>query len=396
MPMDTSNAQTPLASPHHGTSPHLKLLVLQPTPFCNLNCDYCYLPDRAAKRSLSLDLLERIFHNLFASNLIETQFTVVWHAGEPLVMPVSFYEQAFQKIRALNVKGYHIVHSMQTNGTLINQEWCDFIKRYKVHIGVSIDGPAFIHDAHRKTRAGKGTHAAVMRGMALLQSNNIEFHVIAVITQQSLNFPDEIFYFFMKNSVKRVGFNIEEIEGVNTSSSLKKIGSEKRYQKFMRRIYDLTKNTPHSFVVREFEHILDFIVQEPNIIQSEQTVPFVILSIDCDGNFTTFSPEFLGLKSSVYGDFVLGNVWNDTFESVYTSQKFRSIYQDISRGVELCRNTCEYFPLCGGGAPVNKYFENGMLCSAETMYCRYTVKTPVDIVLDDLEKPSVLMVPEPL
>ena len=383
--MDNNYLQDSFAHISHSTLHPLKLLVLQPTPFCNINCDYCYLPQRSSKRFLSLDLLEKIFRNLFASTLIDTQCTVVWHAGEPCAMPLDFYEKAFQKIHELNAKNYRILHSMQTNGTLISEAWCEFIKKHNIHIGISIDGPAFIHDAHRKTRSGKGTHSSVMRGIELLRSYGIDFHAIAVITQQSLNFADEIFRFFLEQHITRVGFNIEEIEGMNTSSSLQKSGTETRYVKFMRRINELTKNAPQSFVVREFEHILNFIVQDSYIEQSEQTIPFSMLSIDCDGNFTTFSPEFLGLKSLIYGDFVLGNVENDTFESVYTSQKFQKIYQDITNGVELCRNTCEYFPLCGGGAPVNKYFENGTLCSTETMYCRYTVKIPVNLILDDLE-----------
>ncbi len=87
----------------------VKLVVIQPTPFCNLNCDYCYLPDRRSKDKLSLDLIEPIFKNLFNSKFIDKQFTVVWHAGEPLTMPVTFYESAFEKInrldRELNSKG---------------------------------------------------------------------------------------------------------------------------------------------------------------------------------------------------------------------------------------------------------------------------------------------------
>lgn len=73
--------------------------------------------------------------------------------------------------------------------------------------------------------------------------------------------------------------------------------------------------------------------------------PFSIISVDCDGNFTTFSPEFLGMKSSTYGDFVLGNVRNDTFESVCTTKKFQKMYQDITAGVELCQNS----GYCPGG-----------------------------------------------
>ena len=135
-------------------------------------------------------------------------------------MPVEFYEGAIRLIDELNTGGIEVSHSFQTNGTLINPAWCDFIKKNQVRIGVSVDGPAFLHDAHRKTRKGKGTHDRVMAGIRCLQERGIEFHVISVLTQEALDHPEEIFRFYVENGIQRVGFNIEEIEGVNTSSTL--------------------------------------------------------------------------------------------------------------------------------------------------------------------------------
>jgi uncharacterized protein len=383
--MDQSLPSPAFAYDGRDAGPLLKLLVLQPTPFCNLHCDYCYLPHRSSTRTLSLDGLSQIFRNLFASQLVQGQFTVVWHAGEPLVLPISFYEQALQTISALNIHNYPITHAIQTNGTLLTQGWCDFIKRTNFQIGVSIDGPAFIHDAHRHTRAGKGTHAAVMSGVALLQKNQIDFHVIAVITRHALNFPDEFFRFFMQHGVRKIGLNVEEIEGIHTSSSLGTEGTDHKFRHFMQRLYALAKTTNGTFRIREFEHVHNAILHDAYDFPSEQTHPFAIISVDCEGNFTTFSPEFLGMQSATYGDFILGSVWLDAFESVRATPKFQALYQDIQSGVALCKNQCEYFALCGGGAPANKYYENGTLDSTETMYCRYTTKIPVDIVLQDLE-----------
>ena len=364
----------------------LDLLVLQPTPFCNINCDYCYLSDRISKRQLSLDLLEHIFVKLFASKLTGPQLSVVWHAGEPLVLPIAYYEAALKKIKSLNTRGCQIHHAIQTNGTLITQRWCDFFKASNIHVGVSVDGPAFIHDANRKTRSGRGTHAKIMEGISLLQENGINFHVIAVISQQSLNFPDEIFKFFIQHGIRRVGFNIEEIEGENTVTSLKYPGTDKRYVRFMSRIYELSKITQGYLSIREFDDVKRLILSGLHIRRSFQSTPCSIISIDCNGNFTTFSPEFLGLRSDVYGDFILGNVRHDTFDAIFTSKMFQLLNQDIEAGIAACKASCDYFDLCGGGAPVNKYCENGTLHSSETMYCRYTLQIPVNLVLQDLEQ----------
>ncbi|MDJ0599477.1 MAG: cyclophane-forming radical SAM/SPASM peptide maturase GrrM/OscB [Crocosphaera sp.] len=373
-------------SPQLGT---INLVVIQPTTFCNLDCDYCYLPDKEAKLQLSADLIEPIFKNIFTSNLLDQGFTVVWHAGEPLTVPISFYELVFKKIdklnNSINKNPYKILHSIQTNATLINQAWCDLINQYQVKIGVSIDGPAFIHDAHRKTRKGTGTHASTMRGISFLQKNNIEFSIIAVLTADSLDYPNEIFNFFLENKMRYIGFNIDEIEGTNSSSSFSQSGIEKRYINFMKRLYKLVKETNGYMKVREFDQTREFIAGNRDISQGQFT-PFTMINISHQGDFSTFSPELLSMKSETYGDFIIGNLLKDTIESASQTEKFKRMSQDIYAGVKQCEKTCSYYSVCGGGAPANKYYENGSFRTAETLYCKYTTKILTDIVLEEMEK----------
>lgn len=367
----------------------IRLVVIQPTSFCNLNCDYCYLPDRQSKNQLSLDLIEPIFKTIFTSQFLKQDFTVCWHAGEPLAVPISFYEGVFERIREANLK-YNttpckVRHTIQTNATLINQAWCDFFKQHHVHVGVSIDGPAFLHDAHRKTRKGLGTHASTMRGISYLQQNDLDFSVIAVLTQDSLNYADEIFEFFLENGITNVGFNMEETEGVHRASSLNHTTLEAPYRAFIKRFWERVVQTKGAIKVREFEEVCSLIYQGDRITNTEMNRPFVIVNIDHKGNFSTFDPELLSVKTDEYGDFVLGNVLNDTFESVCHTEKFQQIYQDISAGIDLCRQTCQYFGVCGGGAGSNKYWENGTFRSAETNACKNRIKVVTDVVLDALE-----------
>ncbi|MFG6104949.1 cyclophane-forming radical SAM/SPASM peptide maturase GrrM/OscB [Leptothoe sp. EHU-05/26/07-4] len=367
----------------------VKLVVIQPTTFCNLDCDYCYLPDRHLKLKFSLDLLNPLFEKLFKSDLVDKGFTVVWHAGEPLTMPVEFYEEAFSRIEKintqLNAEPVKIRHGIQTNGTLINDGWCDLFNRYHVNVGISLDGPAFLHDAHRITRKGLGTHSGVMRGVKLLQENGIGLHVIAVLTSASLDYPDEIFDFFVESGIRHVGFNVDEEEGANETSSLEGDEALARYRAFMTRLLELTKQNPEALKIREFEQTRSIIVGKADITKG-QHVPFTMLNVSYSGDISTFSPELLSMKSSVYGDFVFGNVLQDSFELIYKTQKFQQINSDIQKGVELCKSQCQYFSVCGGGAPSNKYFENGSFNSAETMYCKFSKQILTDIILHDLEQ----------
>lgn len=373
----------------------IDLVVIQPTSFCNLNCDYCYLPDRHLKSQLSLDLIKPIFKNIFTSPFLGECINICWHAGEPLAVPVSFYEEVFKQIEEVskeyNTNKLPIFHSIQTNGILINQAWCDLFKKYDIHVGVSIDGPAFLHDQHRKTRTGLGSHESVMHGISYLQKNDICFNIIAVVTQDSLNYPDEIFQFFWDNNITDIAFNLEETEGINESSSLHQEGIEGRYRSFIKRFWDLTVQTDDQFQVREFESICALICNDERLMNTDMNNPFMIIHIDNKGNFSTFDPELLSIKIEPYGDLVLGNVLTDTFESACYTKKFQKIYQDIKAGVELCRQTCEYFGVCGGSACSNKYWENGTFNSAETNACRYRVKMITDLVLDELEKSLELL-----
>ncbi len=119
---------------------------------------------------------------------------------------------------------------------------------------------------------------------------------------------------------------------------------------------------------------------------TEMNHPFAIVNIDHKGNFSTFDPELLSIKTEPYGDFVLGNVLHDTLESVCSTKKFQQMYADITAGIEMCQQTCQYFGVCGGGAGSNKYWENGTFRSAETNACYNRVKVVTDVVLSALEE----------
>jgi uncharacterized protein len=371
------------------TAGPLDLLVVQPTPFCNIDCRYCYLPDRRNKKRMSEATLDRLFARVFESELVGDSFTVVWHAGEPLVLPPSFYRAAFAIAERHNRNAVGIAHAVQTNATLIDAAWCDFIRAHRIRVGVSIDGPEFLNDRSRVARNGAGTFARAMAGVGELERRGIEFHVITVLTRASLDYPDELYAFYVEHGIDQVGFNIEEIEGPHAASSLAGSDAEARYREFLSRFHYLIARGGVPMHVREFDSGIAAIAaveREPPRLQ--ETAPFAIISVDCDGNFSSFSPELLGLASVEYGDFVLGNVHRDSFAAAALTPRFVAMEAAIAAGIERCRQTCSYFRLCGGGAPANKYFENGSFDSAETLFCRLTRQALLDVLLDKLQPTS--------
>ena len=370
----------------------LELLVIQPTPFCNLDCSYCYLPDRSNKRKMTLETLEKAFNWVFSSGLVRQPFTLLWHAGEPMVLPATFYEQATVLLERCNVSGFEVTQSFQTNATLVNDAWCEFIRRRGVQVGVSVDGPDFLNDRHRVTRQGGGTLDRVLRGMQLLRDYEIFFDVITVLTSTSLDYPDELFDFYMEHGVTSVAFNVEEIEGPHVTSSLSGSGVESRFRRFYSRFMDLALAADPPLRVREFDSAHNSVsYRQPPEMRTQECRPFAILNVDYEGNFSTYSPELLGLSSPRHGSFALGNVARASLESVLTMPRFLALDDEIRRGVDLCQEICRYFPFCGGGPPGNKFFENGDFATTETLSCRLHKKATFDVALDKLERLKAVM-----
>jgi len=367
--------------------PKTALLVIQPTPFCNINCSYCYLPHRTTKKRMTLDVAERLFARLFKFPTIKDNVELVWHAGEPLVLPVSYYEEMFTLLQRLAGPNLKIRHAFQTNATLITDAWCDLIKRWKVNLGLSIDGPAEFHDLNRKYRNGSGSFAAAHRGLQLVKKHDIPFHLISVLTLESMREPDKMFEFYESEGVNAVCFNIEEKEGIHAESEsvTDSVNFEELYRSFLRRFFELAAQRRQNMIVREFEYPYIFIQSYGQFHPNPQVEPFSIISVDCDGNMSSFSPEMLGLEHKAYETFGFGNILEDDFETISRRIEGSKVYADIRAGVQKCEKECAYFKMCGGGAPVNKIYENNSADSTETVFCR-SYQIGVDIVLDMIEK----------
>lgn len=383
----TSPADSAIEQPLVTDAQPLSLLILQPTPFCNLACDYCYLTTTSNPARMSLAVLAGIIGAVPALAKLPPRLTLVWHAGEPLVVPVDWYRAAFEICSGLRAAGTEIDHSFQTNGTLIDDAWCALIREYDLHIGVSLDGPRHLHDRHRVNRKGEGSFDRTMAGIRRLQDKDIPFHVITVLTHEALAEPDALYEFFADAGILSVAFNIEEAEGGHAASSLQVPDVVARHRHFLRRFRARVIADDHRMRVREFDQALGAVTcGEPRGVRNQQAELNGILTFDWQGNLSAFSPELIGQSAPDYGDFVFGNPVASPGVSPWRSDAFRRAYRDIRAGVEACRQSCDYFDFCGGGAPANKLYELGRLDGTETLYCRLTKKNLVDLMVEELEQ----------
>src|SRR5262245_1260240 len=336
------------------------LVVLQPTPFCNIDCRYCYLPERSNRARMPTAVLRSAFSALFADDRCADEVEVLWHAGEPTSLPIEYYEEAIALIASLVPDGARLSHVFQTNATLLDDDWCDFIIGYGIGVSVSIDGPQHIHDAYRLRRNGSGTFGEVMRGVSLLKSRAIEFSCIAVVTDKSVDVPDEMFEFFEGLAPQYVCFLPEQIQGTNAGSSLDQVDAKQRFTKFLVRYMDLIAETGSGQLVREIERMAARIVASADGPVGNQLVePFEIVTIDHQGNLFTFCPELATSRHPALGALAVGNILAGGLAPARASEKLRQVHAEIAAGVARCRDSCDYFEICGGGAPSLKLSEHG-------------------------------------
>jgi uncharacterized protein len=304
-----------------------------------------------------------------------------------MVLPVDFYRRAFRLVDRLKPPALMLTHAFQTNGTLIDDAWCAFFLEEGVNVGVSVDGPQPLHDLNRVTRSGRGTFDRTIAGIRLLRHRDVPFHVISVLSAESLAAPREMFDFYLSEGIERICFNVEESEGDHVSRSFGEAGIADAYYRFLHEFWRLAAAAPDKIsFIREIDDATQQVLRPKETVFFNQLVePFAITSMDWAGNLATFSPELLGLKNPAYDDFIIGNINRDRLVDLPQRPVLARMLADINAGVELCRQGCEYFSVCGGGEPVNKLTENGTFVSTETTYCRMTKMRATDLILDLLD-----------
>lgn len=346
------------------------LIVLQPTPFCNISCDYCYLRNRDDRTIMSAEVVGAISDKIFPKIAFDAAPTVIGHAGEPTVVPLSWYRRAHSELRRTAPPQANF--TLQSNGVSLSSEWLSFAKETETQIGLSIDGPQSFHDLRRKTRNGKGTWALVMQTLRRLQDGGIHPNVVTVLHPLSSRAADQYFEFYRDHGITHVSFSIDEAEGCHSVSSFGRGDQSDAIAEFLLTLLKRAYAERYPLHIKEVERIAT--VLAGGELNNELIDAWQVLVVAANGDVTTFSPEFMEVRSEAHHHFNFGNILKDDFDSIFASHLVAITQAEIRRGVELCRARCQYFAICGGGAPANKMQENGSLESSETMFCRMSVQ----------------------
>lgn len=177
---------------------------------CNLACKYCYYLEKnklyptAQRHQMSDEMLEQFTREYIEAQTMN-QVLFTWHGGEPLLRSIDFYRKALS-LQQKYAGGRHIDNVIQTNGTLLTDEWCEFFAQNHWLVGISIDGPQPDHDHYRLTAAGKPSWQKVMQGIKLLKKHGVEWNAMAVVNAYNANHPLEFYRFFKENGCQFLQF----------------------------------------------------------------------------------------------------------------------------------------------------------------------------------------------
>lgn len=338
---------------------------------CNLDCHYCYYLDKAiqygGKQAVMNDeLLETYIRQYIEANEVDTvQFC--WHGGEPLLLGVEYYERAmeFEKKYA---NGKKIENTLQTNGTLVNQKWCDFFNENNFLVGLSLDGPQDVHDAFRLTKGNRPTWERVMQTVDMFQSNNVQFNTLSVVNKLCEGRGAEIYRFF-RNTVKSHYMQfLPAVEHVIDKPGLHRplivapehegahlaewSVSAKGYGDFLCDIFDeWILSDVGTYYVQMFDATLaQWCGVQPGVCSMGETCGEA-LTIEHNGD--VFSCDHF-----VYPEYKLGNIKETTLLEMFKSRK--RIDFGLAKRNALPKEClhCKYYFACRGECPKHR-FETG-------------------------------------
>lgn len=342
---------------------------------CNLNCDYCYYLEKEnlynnRNQVMSENLLERFIKQYIDSQTMpDIMFT--WHGGETLMRPISFYKKAIE-LQKKYANGRNIDNSIQTNGTLLNDDWCKFFKENNFLVGISIDGPKDFHDEYRRDKMGRPSFHRVMKGIELLKKHGVEFNCMAVVNDYNVDYPLEFYNFFKDIDCKYIQFTpiVERlrIQEPTENISLLKLATAKeddheaelapftvnadKWGDFLCSIFDeWVKEDVGKIFVQIFDSTLaNWVGENPGVCTMAKTCGHA--------GVMEFNGDVYSCDHFVFPEYKLGNIYDDTLTSMMYSNKQQTFGNDkFYKLPQQCRE-CDVLFACYGECPKNRFIKD--------------------------------------
>ena len=377
---------------------------------CNLDCNYCYYRDKSEIYNnrmpcMSEQLLEEYIKQ-YLQGVSQERVSFCWHGGEPLMAGLPFYRKAME-LQKKYCGDKEIENTLQTNGILLNEEWCEFFRENNFLIGISLDGPQDIHDAFRRDCGGAPTFDKVVAAVQLMARMGVEYNILTTVNSRSEGRGAEVYKFLrqlgnfiqflpvveyvrMRDGKRPLIVSPDEEDAVEAPWSVSAAG----YGKFMCDVFDEWVKYD---VGRHFVQLFDVTLAnwcgvQPGLCSFCETCG--------DGLLVEHNGDVYSCDHFVYPEYCLGNIMDKPLPAMYGSDEQQAFGRDKREALPMECKRCNYYFLCRGECPKHRfeYAANGepyknVLCEGYKMFFRHTdpYMRYMKMLLDKGEPASLVM-----
>ena len=322
---------------------------------CNLGCRYCYylqtenLYPEGESFLMTDDVLEQyITQHIEACPDEVIRFS--WHGGEPTMLGLDYFRRIVTLQRKHQPPDRRIANGMQTNGALLDDQWCRFLAAENFAVGLSLDGPQEIHDRYRVTKGGRPTHEKVMRGYTLMRKYSVNTDVLCVVNAYNVGRPTEVYRFFRQIEAPYVSFlpMVEQQLDAEDGVSPLTVPAE-AWGSFLCTIFD-------EWISRDIGRVKVQIFEEAARVAFGQDHSLCIFRPTCGDNpVVEHNGDFFSCDHFVNPDHLLGNITCSPLVELLESPAQRAFGQAKLETLPDCCRTCHVRDMCNGGCPKNRF-----------------------------------------
>jgi len=324
-------------------------------PVCNLDCTYCYYLDKT--KLFGEDKVLHMSHGMLETYIrqhieasTEEIITFSWHGGEPLRAGLNFFRKIVDLQRKYNPSGRKIVNGIQTNGTLLNEEWCRFLAEEHFFIGISIDGPEHLHDVYRVTKDGKPTFKKVLRGYDLLVIHGIDPEILCVVNAENVKYPLEVYRYFRQLGAPFMTFIpcVEKQLGPPVIVDPMSVPAE-AFGNFLCTIFD-------EWVQHDIGKVKVQIFEESMRTAFNQEHTLCIFKPECGGvPVVEHNGDFFSCDHFVTPEHHLGNIRDIALADLLDSDRQKDFGSAKKNTLPRYCQVCEVRDMCNGECPKNRF-----------------------------------------